>query len=104
MSNDLISKQPEPSAEIQEILNYLDSTLHPILSPDNWNVYSELHDMVSMLPSAERHGRWVYDEWIGWCCSECGNQAPFWCISAEQNLTIYCPNCGSYMDSGEVRE
>lgn len=49
----LPSAQPELSTEIQEILNYLDTTLHPIVSPDNWNVYSELHDMVSKLPSAQ---------------------------------------------------
>ena len=47
------SAQPEPSTEIQEILDYLDNTLHPIVSPDNWHVYSELHDMVSKLPSAQ---------------------------------------------------
>ena len=49
----LPSAQPELSTEIQEILTYLDTTLHPIVSPDNWNVYAELHDMVSMLPSAQ---------------------------------------------------
>lgn len=38
---------------IHEILNYLDTTLHPIVSPNNWHVYSELHDMVSMLPSVQ---------------------------------------------------
>ena len=51
--DELPSAQPEPSTEIQEILNYLDTTLHPIVSPDNWNVYSELHDMVSKLPSVD---------------------------------------------------
>lgn len=49
----LPSAQPEPSTEIQEILNYLDTTLHPIVSPDNWYVYSELYDMVSALPSVQ---------------------------------------------------
>ena len=49
----LPSASPEPSTEIQEILDYLDTTLHPIVSPDNWNVYAELHDMVSKLPSAQ---------------------------------------------------
>ena len=49
----LPSAQPELSTEIQKILTYLDTTLHPIVSPDNWNVYAELHDMVSMLPSAQ---------------------------------------------------
>lgn len=51
--NDLPSAQPEPTTEIQEILNYLDTTLHPIVSPDNWYVYAELHDMVSKLSSAQ---------------------------------------------------
>ena len=47
---------------------------------------------------AERFGRWIYDEWKGWCCSECGNQAPFWCLASTQNLTDYCPNCGARME------
>lgn len=45
----------------QEILDYLDDVLYPIVSPDNWNIYSELHDMVEELPSAE-------PQWI--LCSE----------------------------------
>ena len=51
--NELPSAQPERSSEIQDILEYLDTVLHPIISPDHWNVYSELHDMISMLPSAQ---------------------------------------------------
>ena len=51
--NSLPSSKPEPSTEIQEILNYLDTILHPIVSPDNWNVYSKLHDMVSGLLYAQ---------------------------------------------------
>lgn len=46
----------EPStqpSEIQDILNYLDTVLHPIISPEHWNVYSELYDMISTLPSAQ---------------------------------------------------
>ena len=39
--------------EIQDILDYLDTVLHPILSPDHWNVYAELHDMISMLSFAQ---------------------------------------------------
>ena len=49
----LPSAQSEPSTEIQEILNYLDTTLHPIVSPDNWDVYAELYDMVSRLLSVQ---------------------------------------------------
>ena len=53
----LPSAQPEQSSEIQDILEYLDTVLHPIISPDHWNVYSELHDMISMLPSAQPEHR-----------------------------------------------
>lgn len=71
-------------------------------------VYSSVSNglkMLKSLPAADvveiKQGRWIYDEWIGWVCSECGNQAPFWCISAAQNLTDYCPHCGAKMDSNE---
>ena len=37
----------------QEILDYLDDVLHPMVSPDNWYVYSELHDMIEELPFEE---------------------------------------------------
>jgi hypothetical protein len=49
----LPSVEPEQPSEIQDILDYLDTALHPIISPEHWNVYSELHDMISTLPSAE---------------------------------------------------
>ena len=49
----LPSAQPDCSFEIQDILDYLDTVLHPIISPEHWNVYSELHDMISTLPSAQ---------------------------------------------------
>lgn len=53
------SAQP---SEIQDILDYLDTTLHPIVSPEHWNVYAELHDMISMLPSTQserKTGHWI---------------------------------------------
>ena len=49
----LPSAQPEQSTGVQDILRYLDEYLHPIVSPEHWSVYSELHDMVSKLPSAD---------------------------------------------------
>lgn len=54
-----LSVQPESSTEIQEILEYLDTTLHPIVSPDNLNVYAELHDMVSKLPPTQPERKWI---------------------------------------------
>ena len=51
--NGLPSAEPERPFEIQDILDYLDTTLHPIISPEYWNVYSELYDMISTLSSTQ---------------------------------------------------
>lgn len=66
--DELPSAQSEQPFEIQEILDYLDTALHPIISPEHWNVYSELHDMISTLPSAQ--------QWIP--CSECERRCSKW--------------------------
>ena len=69
--------QDEAAMTKQEILGYLDNVLHPIVSPDNWYVYSELHDMIEELPFEE---------------PECG------CKPKMREKTKYCPNCGAKMD------
>lgn len=61
------SAQPEQSSEIQDILEYLDTVLHPIISPDHWNVYSELHDMISMLPSVQPETCAYWDRESNFC-------------------------------------
>ena len=84
----------------QKILDYLDNVLHPIVSPDNWNVYSELYDMIEELPSEEpaRHGKWeMKPDPFGFfdnipVCSECGRTTKM------REKTKYCPNCGAKMD------
>ena len=63
----------------QEILGYLDNVLHPIVTPDNWYVYAELHDMIEELPFEE---------------PVCG------CTTKMREKTKYCPNCGAKMDKG----
>lgn len=110
------SVKPKPSTDIQGVLEYLDDVLHPLISPDNWNVYSELHDMVSMLPSAEsKKGKWILDpdgiDWNipAWRCSECGFVATH--IGVEPNGlgdnplnwagSKFCPHCGADMRSGK---
>jgi hypothetical protein len=55
----LPSAQQEQSSDIQDILDYLDTVLHPLISPEHWNVYSELHDMISMLQSAQQEPQWI---------------------------------------------
>lgn len=49
----LPSARPEPCEDVQYILDYLDNVLHPLVSPEHWNVYSELHDMIASLHSAQ---------------------------------------------------
>lgn len=101
----LPSAQPEPTTEIQDILTYLDEELHPIVAPDNWNVYSELHDMISELSvePERKNGHWVeigdepYDEWE---CDVCGFVIDgSGCIDPEEYRDVYrfCPRCGSDM-------
>lgn len=46
------------------------------------------------------HGHWTFKQLGGWHCSECGEQAPFWCMASTQNLAKFCPNCGAVMDEG----
>lgn len=53
------SAQLEPCEDAQHILDYLDNVLHPLVSPEHWNVYSELHDMIAALPSAQPEQRWI---------------------------------------------
>lgn len=76
----------------QVILDYLDNVLHPIVSPDNWNVYSELHDMIEELPSAEpvKRGKWLWVDGVR--CSECNYKLE------TTGLPSYCPNCGRRVD------
>lgn len=97
--NSLPSAKPERPFEIQDILDYLDTVLHPIISPEYWNVYSELYDMISMLPSAERRGRWEDVEHapnglLYATCSVCGKRQTV-------EATNYCGNCGARMEAGE---
>lgn len=40
---------PEQLKDVKDILEYLDTVVHPLMSPEHWNVYSELHDMISGL-------------------------------------------------------
>jgi len=52
MSN-LLNRREAIQEQVDDILQYLDDILHPIVSPEHWSVYSDLHDMVSKLQSAQ---------------------------------------------------
>ena len=95
--NSLPSAQTERPFEIQDILDYLDTVLHPIISPEYWNVYSELYDMISTLPPADLRGRWIMPQKYNneYRCSVCGE-------ITKRDRTPFCGWCGAKM--GEVEE
>ena len=85
----------------QEILDYLDNVLHPIVSPDNWNVYSELHDMIIELPSADRpQGKWKAKSFHEFFCDNCGFSFDMMKCDFLENMN-FCPNCGADMREAE---
>ena len=51
---------------------------------------------------AQKEGEWIYQDFGGYHCSECGHQAPFWCFASTQNLSNYCPNCGVKMKPKKI--
>lgn len=77
--------------QLVEVRAYLDQELHPVVSPDHWNIYSELCDMVNNISAllakqepikVER--RMEETEW-----NVCGN-----CGSHVIHKWAYCPYCG----------
>ena len=110
-----LSAQPEQSTAVQDILQYLDEYLHPIVSPEHLSVYSELHDMVSMLLLAQpdrKRGKWVQVHGFCtpggdpvWACSECGKGIHVYGIEhgtygadVSDGQWKACPNCGAVME------
>lgn len=49
-----------------------------------------IEERIEQLPSAERHGRWIYTPTspLGYTCSECGKTMCYF---------NYCPHCGATM-------
>jgi Zn finger protein HypA/HybF involved in hydrogenase expression len=69
---------------------------------DDYNIISAMNAIEEM-PAADvapvRHGKWIYDNWCEFKCSECGeysNSKPY------KGKEKYCPNCGSRM-GGEIK-
>lgn len=100
-------KQTEQPTEVQDILQYLDEYLHPIISPEHWSVYSELYDMISMLPSVQseqKKGKWIYPSGIvGFGrCSEC---KALWDYSLITNRFFrHCPRCGAKIENSPFKD
>ena len=96
-NDDLINRQ---AAIVQEIIDYLNTEVHPIVSPEHWDIYSTLYDMVMCIDdkiasSAERHGKWepivIGGGVWGTQCSKCHAIDLY-------GKTPYCPNCGARME------
>ena len=90
----LPSAEQEPPTEIQDILTYLDEKLHPIVSPENWNVYSELHDMISKLftKPERKKGKWIDGNHRQTCSV---------CLYRGMRSWSFCPSCGADMRGEE---
>ena len=71
-------------------------------------VFNEVAEILREVPAADvverKNGKWVYKGNTGWHCSECGGQAPFWCLASTQSCSPFCPSCGAEMVKGEEDE
>ena len=59
-------------------------------------------EAIGRMPTIEpqrKTGRWIFYAVGGWHCSECHCQAPFWCLATAQNLSKFCPDCGTKMEA-----
>ena len=44
-----LNKQKEIREQLEDIKNIVENDVHPVVSPDNWYVYSNLHDEIEQL-------------------------------------------------------
>ena len=81
----------------------IDATWFEPYYTDPLNVLTEVRDRLEALPSAQRTGRWIYNDYGNgcgnWHCSACNNIS----IVYDKNAK-YCPNCGAEMTKGEEDE
>jgi len=100
---------------LDDLRLFADVTVHPVVSPDNWNVYSSLCDYIDqikteveiLLKEQEEEAKWIYGEdktgVDGWYCSECDFFEP-WFYEFTDDIDFirfygYCPRCGRRMTS-----
>ena len=63
-----------------------------------WKSAKELNKIPAADVAPIKHGKWIYDCWCEFKCSECGehsNSKPY------KGKEKYCPNCGAKMDGGD---
>lgn len=47
--------QKEIREQLEEVENIVENEVHPVVSPDNWYVYSSLHDELEQLKILLKH-------------------------------------------------
>lgn len=82
---------------------FVNSNDECILQDDDANFMADTwDDLLRNCPLKEveqvKHGRWVYDHWCEFRCSECGNWSESKPYRGKEN---YCKNCGAKMDKEE---
>lgn len=85
MADDLISRE-EAKALFDDIPFYIGMT--------GGCVKEMLDNLPSIKVEPVRHGRWVYDHWCEFKCSECGEESNSKPYKGREN---FCPNCGASM-------
>ena len=86
--------------DFKKLRKYADSDVHPVVSPDNWNVYSELRDLIdktekgalALLKAQEPRNAIVVSNGIGM-------SGGWWfqCPSCKMEIEPrdrYCKSCG----------
>lgn len=76
------------------------------MTPDQFyrlivDVCSAYLNKAPAVPPQAVHGRWLFNKGVEYRyeCSKCGFPAPY--QHPAQNLTNYCPNCGSQMQEDD---
>lgn len=86
-------------SKLDELRQFADTEIHPIVSPDNWDVYSKLCDLIDLtkeevlallkeqeaVPVVQRELMHM----LFWCCGSCG--------VAITHGDKFCRNCGKAM-------
>lgn len=99
----IVNKNPDKPCYSVEYYDTADSQWHIGFSSfDLQNVIEWLNtyfDIIDTDVAPVKHGKWVYDHWCKFKCSECGeysNSKPY------KGKEKYCPNCGAKMDGDKI--
>ena len=100
---------------LEKLREYADNEVHPVVSPDNWSVYSGLIDLIdeieedtlALLKDSGQDEGWLCEKRTsGWQKNDllcaCGNKVYFTTLLFRGGFTaneLYCPNCGLSMRS-----